>query len=232
MYTVAGILSLIFVSVTLYLYLTLPKLKNMQGNIVIANLVAVLLTTTTLVILYNASPEGFIEEPTIIIEKSICIVLGYGLYFFGLSMFCWMAVLGFDLFLTFGPKNFRLHIEKKRKRLLIYTFLGSGIPAIMLTAIIVLEFFQIGSIVPDVGVNRCFLSFQASEYFFYFPIFLILCFNAVMFSATTVSLVRSHRSSRLAREGRVRSTTTTATTTHNSTTTVSSSVSQSTFPLA
>ena len=65
---------------------------------------------------------------------------------------------------------------------------------------------QVGPVIPDVGVNRCFLSFLASEYFFYLPIFLILCFNATLFSVTIVNLVRGNKSNKLAREGRVRTT--------------------------
>jgi hypothetical protein len=77
---------------------------------VIANILTIILTTSTLVFLYNASPNGFIEEPAVVIDKSVCIFFGYLLYFSGLSMFCWMSVMCFDLFCTFGHKNFKVSV--------------------------------------------------------------------------------------------------------------------------
>ena len=142
-YTFAGVFSLFFIAFTLYLYLTLPKLRNAQGNIVIANLVSTFFATSALILSYNAIPNGFIEEPAFVIEKPVCIILGYLLYFFGLSMFCWMAALGFDLFLTFGPKKFQSRIRTKQKRLLVYAFLGIGIPFVMLTTVVTLELLQV-----------------------------------------------------------------------------------------
>ena len=48
-YSICGIISLFFLFITLLFYFNIPKLKNHQGNIVIANLSTVLITTGLLV---------------------------------------------------------------------------------------------------------------------------------------------------------------------------------------
>lgn len=48
-YSVCGIISELFILITLIFYLAIPKLKNHQGHIVIANLVSIFITTGLLV---------------------------------------------------------------------------------------------------------------------------------------------------------------------------------------
>ena len=48
-YSICGIISEIFILVTLIFYLAIPKLKNHQGQIVIANLISIFITTGLLV---------------------------------------------------------------------------------------------------------------------------------------------------------------------------------------
>jgi hypothetical protein len=48
-YSVCGVISELFILVTLIFYLAIPKLKNHQGHIVIANLVSIFITTGLLV---------------------------------------------------------------------------------------------------------------------------------------------------------------------------------------
>ena len=83
-----------------------------QGRIVIANVSSISLTTFFLVVLYNVksgseldiAPENDIpnEEFFVEISHSTCQALGYSLYCVGISMFCWMSVMCFDLFWTFA----------------------------------------------------------------------------------------------------------------------------------
>ena len=56
-YTFCGGVSLFFLLITLVMYLTLPKLKNLQGQIVVANVTTVLVTTSIVLILYNATTQ-------------------------------------------------------------------------------------------------------------------------------------------------------------------------------
>ena len=56
-YTACGILSLFALSATLHVYRVLPALRNLHGRIVVGNVLAVLVTTLGLVLLYNARPQ-------------------------------------------------------------------------------------------------------------------------------------------------------------------------------
>ena len=52
--TICGFISLVFLSLTLLLYKTLPELQNFQGNIICGYISSIILTTFLLVIDYNA----------------------------------------------------------------------------------------------------------------------------------------------------------------------------------
>ena len=72
----------------------------------IANVSSIALTTLLLVVLYNVKgdTEDDIEtdEFFVTVSPTLCRALGYSLYCVGISMFCWMSVMCFDLFWTFA----------------------------------------------------------------------------------------------------------------------------------
>ena len=107
-YTFCGVFSLIFLIITMFVYMTLPSLQNLHGKIVISNVASVLLTTKLLIIIYNVQKkdhfegqEGLIRgEFLILVPSYLCLGLGYGLYYTGISMFCWMSIM------CIGKSNF------------------------------------------------------------------------------------------------------------------------------
>jgi hypothetical protein len=48
--------------VTLFIYVTLPSLKNLHGRIVVCNVIAILLTTLSLMVVYNVRRSDNIQE--------------------------------------------------------------------------------------------------------------------------------------------------------------------------
>ena len=110
-YTYLGLFSVIFLVITLFVYCTLPRLKNLHGKIVICNVTSILITTTLLILIYNVhrqSEGGFsvnTSEFLIFVPPLACSGLGYALYIAGLSMFCWMSVMCIDLCWTFARKT-------------------------------------------------------------------------------------------------------------------------------
>ena len=93
----------------------LPRkaISYFQGRIVIANVSSISLTTFFLVVLYNVkggqelditneSSDIQNDEFFVSISHTTCQALGYSLYCVGISMFCWMSVMCFDLFWTFA----------------------------------------------------------------------------------------------------------------------------------
>jgi hypothetical protein len=61
-YLVCGCLSIVSLSVTLFIYVTLPSLKNLHGRIVVCNVIAILLTTLSLMVVYNVRRSDNIQE--------------------------------------------------------------------------------------------------------------------------------------------------------------------------
>ncbi len=102
------------------------------------------------------------------IPWSLCATIGYFLYFSGFAMFCWMALLSFDLYWTF--RNLKLPNTNPgcSVRLLTYIFIGTGIPLAMTSALLIVDHFKIFKILPGVGEESCFLTIQGIFYFHFF----------------------------------------------------------------
>ena len=101
-YTICGFFSLAFIVLTLFFYLTLPELRNFQGNIVCSYIFSMALTTIFLIANYNVKViSESLDEPEseflFTISVSACKLLGYLLYCSGLLMCLWMSVLCYDL---------------------------------------------------------------------------------------------------------------------------------------
>ena len=101
-YTFCGLFSLVFLIITMFIYMTLPKLKNLHGKIVLSNVFSIFITTILLVMTYNVQNTDESEEFLIFVPSYVCIGLGYCLYYAGISMFCWMSVMCTDLCWTFA----------------------------------------------------------------------------------------------------------------------------------
>ena len=78
-----------------------------------------------------------------------------------------------------------------------------------------IDSFRLGPVLPDVGVDKCFLSVRGSQYFFYSPILVLLSFNSLMYLMTVLSIWRKNKSNIFARQSRVRRTELTTTTLNN-----------------
>ena len=98
-FTFCGFVSLPFLILSLFFYITLPELGNFQGNIICAYIISTLLTTIFLIVIYNVSSDGDDSgtEFFVVVSQTTCKAMGYLLYCSGLLMFTWMSVLCFDL---------------------------------------------------------------------------------------------------------------------------------------
>jgi len=142
-FTNLGFVSLFFLILTLYFYLTLPELSNFQGHITIIYILSNILTIFLLILSYNVTLKLSDEaesshEYLFIITKPMCQTLGYLLYFSGILMFSWMAVLSFDLFWTFAFTSIPLKNMETTRRFSTYLVCGFGGPSILLILVVLL----------------------------------------------------------------------------------------------
>ena len=200
--TIAGFVSIVFLVLTLFFYLTLPELQNFQGIIICAYILAIILTTSILIVIYNVKVADFDEHNSgeffFTISDTMCKLIGYSLYFSGILMFCWMSVLCFDLFWTFVCTPVQLQNKKNNRRLATYFTIGMGAPVLMTAVIFSIDTFKPFKIRPDVGHESCLLSSSGARYFFNIPILIFLAFNTIIFVITTYSLWNSFKANEIA----------------------------------
>ena len=190
-YSISGLVSLFFLFIILYVYLTVPDLRNLPGKIVISNVIAIGMTTALLVIMFNTAPPGAHLSGLILsANKTMCLLLGHALYFSGLSMFCWLSTLCFDLCWTFGRSTIPRRGTDTTKFFWfsVYSWLA---PLLMNILVVIADHKGIGGDArPRMGEQTCFLSLEGTRFFFYLPIFILLMFNTVTFLIVVISLWR------------------------------------------
>ena len=93
-FTVLGVISLVFLLVTFYVYKAVPDLYNLHGKIVISNVVSIFLVTLYLIIVFNIIPSNSL----------FCVVLGYLVK--TSCLFCFFTIWQNFLFLKEGKKQF------------------------------------------------------------------------------------------------------------------------------
>ena len=76
-----------------------------------------------------------------------CMIIGYLLYYFGISMFCWMSVMSYDLFITFGRPGSSTHLCRNRpktfRQMVRYSSLAFGVPAAMAVGIYLIDMYNL-----------------------------------------------------------------------------------------
>ena len=153
-YTALGVLSFICLVATISIYALLPELRNLHGLIVMCCSISTLLATLYLLIIYNHAIVDGIEptEPGPASSPG-CAVLGYFGLFTNLSMFSWMAVMCYDLAVTFGRMRPVGTNRVSVKKFLFYSSFGWGAPLTisMFTLIFQLVADPSNSLNPRVG---------------------------------------------------------------------------------
>ena len=93
--------------------------------------------------------------------------------------------------------------KKYSGRLILYAIVGFGLPVLSTIIIFLIDSFQIGPVLPEVGNYWCFLSKRGAKYLFHLPIFILLCFNSIVFLVTVISLRSRYRQNSAASRTRV-----------------------------
>ena len=147
-----------------FYYFHCPAFKNSHGRLVSINLFFLFVTTNLLILFFNVEPD---TNPTVNngeffgrVPSTVCEIVGYSLYFSGISKFVWMSLLCYDLFHTLNdlkmPKDDSSDIWNGR--LIGYTCVGVGVPFLMTLATIIVDLLKPFNQMPDVGAGSCFLT--------------------------------------------------------------------------
>ncbi|KAH8329467.1 hypothetical protein KR074_011305 [Drosophila pseudoananassae] len=181
MYPIGLLISCCFYALTLIVYISIAKLRNLPGKILIC-LVSSLFAAYLGIALGQLKPTS---------NDDVCFISGFFVYFCLMAAFSWMNITSFDIWKTFGSTKIK-SCEKRdqRKQFIWYSCYGWGLPT-LLTAITIS--FTKSNILPDVvrpnfGHGRCWFTYDsfgsASLVFFSGPVGILFIFNLVLFVLT------------------------------------------------
>ncbi|XP_016982559.2 probable G-protein coupled receptor Mth-like 3 isoform X1 [Drosophila rhopaloa] len=181
MYPIGLLISCCFYALTLIVYISIAKLRNLPGKILIC-LVSSLFSAYLGIALGQLKPTS---------NDDICFFSGFFVYFCLMAAFSWMNITSFDIWKTFGSTKIK-SCEKSdlRRQFIWYSCYGWGLPTLLTTITIA---FTKSDILPDVirpnfGHGRCWFTYDsfgsASLLFFSGPVGILFIFNLVLFVLT------------------------------------------------
>ena len=141
---------------------------------------------------------GPVSQAFPIIE--ICTTVAMCLHFFFLAQFVWMSVMSFEMVRKFHQaRKMTLDTKKLKKQLLIvYTLLGWGVPLIITSTTIVVNFTTSGLILygvqGDGSLGSCWINHVLSAIVaFVAPLVFVVLFNLLMFVVVTIYIIIASR---------------------------------------
>ncbi|XP_061398136.1 G-protein coupled receptor Mth2-like, partial [Musca vetustissima] len=174
-----GIITTLFILITLLVYVLHPKLQNFQSKLLACFLFSLSMGSLTL---------SIIALPNVVFPHFICGVIGYLGYFFLLVSYCWLNVISFNM-LRQLQKSID-HLSDK-KRFILYAGYAMGIPLLMVLLLIILEHSNISiSFKSGIGGDYCWFSpLNWSALIYWFGIdAILLCLDVSFYLVVILSL--------------------------------------------
>ena len=200
--TLSAGISCFFLLLTFLVYIKLPELTNLHGQIVLSNIVSTFLVSLYLCLVYHL---------THLLTTTQCQALGYLGYFATISMFSWMTIMSFDLYRTFKhPRMPGGGNSRSCLKFVCYSLAGWGLAAVLTVTVLGLDLSASTSPhpavysavpLPAVGTSKCFLQDGALGLYLHLPVLTLLLLNIAFFLATTATLYRNNLHTRFARAG-------------------------------
>ncbi|XP_001975220.3 probable G-protein coupled receptor Mth-like 3 [Drosophila erecta] len=180
--TVAIVLSLVCIVLTISVYLYVEQLRNLYGMCFICYLVSLFLGYLFLVLNVWRYSSGF------------CVAAGFLGYFSVMAAFFWLSVISINYWIMFNGSSNWLNRFLPENRFLTYNLYAWGM-ALLLTAITYIadQVVKNEQLKPRVGVgSNCWIytGDMGVMIYFYGPMLLIIVFNIVMFVLTAIRIIK------------------------------------------
>nr|AXC32920.1 G-protein coupled receptor Mth-like 11 protein [Dastarcus helophoroides] len=181
--------SCLFLILTMLVYILLGETRKLFGKTLISYCMATLLCFAFLTYL-----QFFKYKYT-----AVCKILAFLSLFGATASFCWLNVMCYDIWVTFGaPKGFiGVHQRKRdRKKFLLYNLHGWGTPIFLVSLVFAFHYSEVlpKSFHPYIGLYSCYLDRLAGNYahliFSVLPTAVIEIVNFVLFIKTITYCIR------------------------------------------
>jgi len=182
-YVTYGCLGVSLVCLIVHVIVTIiaPELHNLSGKNLLSLSLALIGFYSTFII------NTFIEK----ISPLSCLILAVSMYYFILASFSWMFIIGFDVARTVKLATTQLRLSSGAQwcKYLVYSIIGWGAPAALVTTATLIDILDIPDI-PDSfkpgfsnsEIGLCFFSSRLSLIiFFIIPFSIIMILNLVFF---------------------------------------------------
>ncbi|XP_012233604.1 probable G-protein coupled receptor Mth-like 1 [Linepithema humile] len=180
---IVSIISAIFLIATLAVYVMLPELRELQDK-------AMMAAVTTLVVSYTVLSIQHLR-PAMEDDYTICVTLGFILYFAFMSAFFWMNIVAFNVWRVVWFKNFRV---RDQPLYYAYCIWGWGGPACFLIVALTLHNLKGQHLKPGFGEYSCWFAGTAQTWaYFYGPVTILLTLNMIYLGLTSWRLWHQYR---------------------------------------
>ncbi|XP_052566666.1 probable G-protein coupled receptor Mth-like 3 isoform X2 [Culex pipiens pallens] len=181
--TFANITSIVFMLLTLIIYLCIPELRNVHGKCFICYVFSMLCSYTLLVF------------TKLDYKLYYCY---YYQYFWIMAGFFWLNVLCFDIFWTFSSCVVK---KDERKRFLKYSLYAWGCPMLLLGLIVLIDntSFVPEDFRPNITADHCYFGdLTAAAIYLYSLMMVLVLVNIFFFVMTAIRILRVQRATDVA----------------------------------
>ena len=175
LFSILSIISAVFLIATLAVYVLLPELREVQDKAMMA-VVTSLAVSYIIFSIQNLTPP---EDG----HKTICISLGFLLYFGFISVFFWLNIVSFNIWRTVWFNNFPV---RDQPLFVIYCLWGWGAPVCFLIAALITHHIRGHHLRPGFGEQSCWFKGSKQTWaHFYGPIAILLTLNIIYLGLTS-----------------------------------------------
>ncbi|OAD60406.1 G-protein coupled receptor Mth2, partial [Eufriesea mexicana] len=183
LFCILSIISAIFLIVTLAVYALLPELREVQDKAMMA-VVTSLAVSYIILSIQNLRSQ---EEG----DYTICISLGFILYFGFMSVFFWLNIVSFNIWKTVWFKDF---VIRDKPLFITYCIIGWGGPICFLIVSLITHHIKGHHLKPGFGERTCWFSGSEQTWaYFYGPIAILLTLNVIYLGLTGWRLWHQYR---------------------------------------
>lgn len=185
-----------FLMATFFVYAIIPELRNVHGkslmNYVLGLTVGYSLLAT---VQFYGNKKECRDGSSQCFNNTVCLLLGYTIYFSFLVSFFWLNTMCFDIFWTFRGVRGNLAAKHNFKFYCLYAW---GMPVLLTTLTLIVQYTNgvPDDFKPNIGQGTCFLNSSNAwaEFIYLYSILIVLiCSNITFFVITAVRIQRVQR---------------------------------------